>query len=153
MITRTAFSHDFLSRGEGKPRFWSGDKRGSETLFLQKEVAGLSFLATFAKDVGFSLNPDEVLNTAAKLLYDYFQYSFAVFSLAEGSGGLTGYSPLDSAGCRRSWLKVVKEYPEMKYRSINGHLLLGLATPVIPTHADNQPVVIELGENIGTITL
>lgn len=153
MITGTAFGYDYLSREKGKSRLWSGDKDGSETLFFQKELAGLSFLATFAKDVGFSLNPDEVLNTAAKLLYDYFQYSFAVFSLAEGSGGLTGYSPLDSAGCRRSWLKVVKEYPEMKYRSINGHLLLGLATPVIPMHADNQPVVIELGDNIGTITL
>jgi len=95
MITGTALDYDYVGIKNGKPILWSCDRDRSEKEFLHRELAGLSFLATFAKDVGFSLNPDEVLNTAAKLLYDYFQYSFAVFSLAEGSGGLTGYSPLD----------------------------------------------------------
>jgi diguanylate cyclase (GGDEF)-like protein len=113
----------------------------------------LGFFANFAKEVGESLNPEEVLNTAAKLLYNYFHYSFAVFSLEKGFGGLFGYSPLDQAECRSGWLKAAKEYPELKYRSISGHRFLGLATPVAPVDDHNQPVVIELGDNIGTIKL
>jgi two-component system, cell cycle response regulator len=153
MITGTLFNHDYLCRKNGKPGLWSGEKYRSENLFLHRELAGLGFLANFAKEVGVSLNPDEVLNRAAKLLYNHFHYSLAVFVLAEGFGGLSGYSPLDPAGCRRSWLRAVEEFPDFKYRSISGHRFLGLATPLVAMDDDTCPVVLELGDNIGTIKL
>jgi two-component system cell cycle response regulator len=153
MITGTAFSYDYLSRNSGKPLLWLDEKNRSENLFLHRELADLGFLANFAKEVGVSLNPDEVLNTAAKLLYNHFRYSLAVFSLAEGFGGLTGYSPLAPSGCRSSWLRAVREFPEFKYRSISGHRLLGLAAPVASMDDHTHPVVMELGDNIGTIKL
>lgn len=153
MITGTALSYDYLSRNRGKPLLWLDEKNRNENLFLHRELADLGFLANFAKEVGCSLNPHEVLNTAAKLLYNHFHYSLAVFSFAEGFGGLTGYSPLDAAGCRSSWLKAVKEFPEFKYRSISGHRFLGLTTPVSSMDDVTHPVVIELGDHIGTIKL
>ena len=151
MITGTAVDH--VGPNNGKRRLWPSDRGRSEYAFLHRELAGLGFLATFAKEVGVSLNPDEVLNTAAKLLYDYFHYALAVFSLEEGFGGLSGYSPLDPVQSRIGRLMAVNDYPELKYSSIKGHCFLGLATPAAPVDDHNQPVVIELGENIGTIKL
>jgi two-component system, cell cycle response regulator len=153
MITGTAFSYDYSSRNSDKPLLWLDEKNRSENLFLHRELADLGFLANFAKEVGGSLNPDEVLKSAARLLYNHFHYSLAVFALAEGFGGVTGYSPLDPAGCRSSWLMAVKEYQEFKYRSISGHRFLGLAAPVTSMVNDTRPVVLELGDNIGTIKL
>ena len=76
-----------------------------ETSFLHLELAGLAFLASFAREVGASLNPREVTLAAAKLLYNYFHYDLAVFSLCTASGEVTAFSPLDAAGCMRvfSW--------------------------------------------------
>lgn len=153
MITGAAISYDHMSRNKGNPNLWTGDKGKCDTLFLHRELEGLCFLATFAKEVGASLDPHQVLNTAAKHLYDYFHYSFAVFSLAEGFGGLTGYSPLDPSGCRRNWLKAVKEYPELTYKNIGGHRSLGLAVPLRAVEGDAHEITIELAERRGSIRL
>jgi diguanylate cyclase (GGDEF)-like protein len=153
MITGTARCHDYAGRNNGKPMLWPGDKVRSETLFLHRELAGLGFLATFAKEIGVSLDPDKVLGAAARLLHDYFRYSIAVFHLAEGFGGLTGYSPLDQAGCRRSWLNALKEYPELKYGDINGHGFMGLAAPETAGECFDHQIIIELPDRCGTIRL
>jgi two-component system, cell cycle response regulator len=153
MISGTAFKNDNMGSNNGKTRKWPGNRGKSDSLLLQRELDCLGFLATFAKEVSVSLNPDEVLKTAAKQLYDYFHYSFAIFSLSEGFGGLTGYSPLDPAGCRRNWPKVVKEFPDLKYRDICGHRLMGLTAPVLALEECAHEITIELGDGYGAMRL
>lgn len=153
MNSGTAFSLDYAGCNNGKSITWDSQKGRSETLFLQKELEGLGFLAGFAKEIGVSLDPDDVLNTAARLLYNHFQYNLAVFSFEEGYEGLTGYSPLDRPECMGAWLKIVKDYPGLRYGDISGHRLLGLAAPLVAKEGECYEVVIELSELCGEIRL
>jgi len=59
---------------------WLQERPQCETGSLHRELAELTFLATFAREIGFSLNSRDVVLAAAKLLYDHFQYYLAVFS-------------------------------------------------------------------------
>jgi diguanylate cyclase (GGDEF)-like protein len=66
---------------------------------------------------------------AAKQLYNFFHYDFAVFSLPCNCGGITSFSPLDAAGCMNGFLAARESFPELKPLEINGYRLLGLAAP------------------------
>ena len=154
MITGTVYNYDrVMSLNYGKPWLLSGDKGRSANTIPHRELAELGFLAKFAREVSSSLNQGEVLDAAAKLLYDYFHYTIAVFSFTEGFGGMSAYSPLDSTGCRNSWFKAVIRFPELKYRDINTYRSLGLAAPLAEFNDDNNEVTIELAENCGLIRL
>jgi two-component system, cell cycle response regulator len=153
MFMETACSSDNEWCKNGNPLLWLDKTRQHETRFLQRELAGLGFLALFAREVGATLNPHDVVLSAAKHLYNYFQYNFAVFSLPADSGGLTAFSPLDAVACRSSFLMVAESFPELKSRRINGYRFLDLSTPVVSMDSNTQPLVIELGDNFGTITL
>lgn len=153
MITGTSINYEYAGRNKGKPRLWSEDRGRSETLFLQRELTGLSFLANFAKEIGASLNPDDVLNTAAGLLFNYFRYNLALFSFSEGIGRLKGYSPDDKA-CRWSWLNALKKFPDLKQNDIKYKSFTDLASPVTAEETgDKHEIVIELADLCGTITL
>ena len=132
---------------------WVENKTQCETRFLHRELAGMGFLAIFAREVGASLNSQEVVHTAAKLLFDYFRYNFVVFSFPAEFGGLTAFSPLDAAGCRSSFFKAAENFPELEYRRINGYRFLDLVNPIKGNEADNQPLVIELADKNGMIVL
>jgi diguanylate cyclase (GGDEF)-like protein len=110
-------------------RFWLQDGHQCGTGYLHRELAGMSFLASFAREVGVSLNPRDVVLAAAKLLYNFFHYDFAVFSLSADSGGVTAFSPLDTAGCMSSFLKARESFPELKLQEINGYGHMGLSAP------------------------
>jgi two-component system cell cycle response regulator len=137
----------------GNPLLWPPETRLYETRFLHRELAGLAFLALFAREVGATLNPQDVVLSAAKHLYNYFRYNFAVFSLPVASGGLTAFSPLDAAGCRSSFLMAAESFPELKYRRINGYRFLDLSAPLEVKVAGDYPIVLKLTDNSGTITL
>jgi diguanylate cyclase (GGDEF)-like protein len=124
-----------------------------ETGLLQQEYAGLAFLASFAREVGTSLNPREVTLAAAKLLYNYFHYDLAVFSLCTDSGGVTAFSPLDAAGCMGVFLMARENFPDLKAKEINDYRHLGLSSPGQAKISDNYPTVIEIAGNGIKITL
>jgi two-component system cell cycle response regulator len=124
--------------------FWSQGRQQCETGSLHRELAGLAFLALFAREVGASLNPREVVLAAARLLYNYFHYDLAVFSLAADSGGMTAFSPFDAAGCMSSFLLARESFPKMKLREINGYRHLGLFTPGQARVPGNYPAVVEI---------
>jgi hypothetical protein len=109
--------------------FWLHGRQQCETSSLYRELAGLAFLASFAREVSASLNSREVVLAAAKLFYNYFHYNLAVFSLATDSGGVTAFSPLNAAGCMNCFLIARESFPELKLRDINGYRHLDLAVP------------------------
>ncbi len=98
------------------------EKQHCESGMLQKEVAGLGFLASFARGVGSSLNSREVVTAAAKLLYGYFHYDLAVFSLPENSGRLTAFSARSSADLMNRSFTAGGGLPELKSWEMNDHV-------------------------------
>lgn len=124
--------------------FWLQGIPRCETGFLHRELAELTFLATFAREASASLNPRQVVLTAARLLYNYFHYELAVFSLPEDSGGVTAFSPLDGAGCMSGFVLARESFPGLQLRGINGYSHLGLAAPVEAGTSNNCPAVVEI---------
>ena len=153
MFMETASNHGYENRKNENPLLWVENKTQCETRFLHRELAGMVFLAIFAREVGASLNSQEVVLTAAKLLFDFFRYNLAVFSFPPECGGLTAFSPLDASGCRSSFLKAAEHFPKLEYREINGYRFLDLLSPIKGNEADNHPLVIELTDKSGTIVL
>ena len=129
---------------------WLNGRQQCETGPLHRELAGLAFLASFAREVGASLNPKEVVLAAAKLLYNYFHYDLAVLS---DSGGVTAYSPLDATGCMRVFLTAKESFPGLKLREIMGYRHLGLATPEQAGVSGHYPEVVEIGGDGMKLTL
>lgn len=117
-----------------------------KTASLHREIAGLAFLALFAREVGATLNLREVVLAAAKLLYSYFHYDLAVFSLSSHSGGMTAFSPLDETGCMRVFLMARESFPELKPTEINDYRHLGLATPG-QSRISGYPNIVEIDGN------
>jgi two-component system, cell cycle response regulator len=137
----------------GNPPVWLAKIRQNETRSLQREVAGLGFLAQFAREVSASLNPQDVVLSAAKLLFNYFRYNFAVFSLPADSGGLTAFSPLEASGCRSSLLMAAEQFPGLTYSRINDYRFLDLSTPLQEKDSGDYPIVLDLTDHSGSITL
>ncbi len=133
--------------------FWLQERPQCETGSLHREVAGLTFLASFAREVNASLNPREVVLAAAKLLYNYFHYDLAVFSFPPDAGGVKAFSPLDAVGYMRGFLMARESFPELKVKEINGYRHLGLATPGHSRIPCNYPAVVEIAGEGMKITL
>ena len=129
--------------------FFLQGRQQDETNILHREIAGLTFLSSFAREVGASLNSRDVVLAAAKLLYNYFQYDLAVFSLPADSKRVMAFSPLDAAGRKSSFLMARESFHGLKLREIQGYRYLGLATPVQARVPDICPAVVEIaGEGI-----
>jgi two-component system cell cycle response regulator len=133
--------------------FWLQERPHCETGSLHRKVAGLTFLASFAREVNASLNPREVVLAAAKLLNNYFHYDLAVFSIPPDSGGVTAFSPLDAVGFMRGFLMARESFPDLKPKEINGYRHLGLATPGHSRVPGNYPAVVEIAGEGMKITL
>ncbi len=124
--------------------FWLQGRQQCETGSLHREIAELAFLASFAREVGASLNSREVVLAAAKLLYNYFHYDLAVFSLPADGGGVTAFSPFDAAGCMNAVLTARESFPELTLQGINGYRHLGLAVPEQARIPGDCPAVVEI---------
>ncbi len=129
--------------------FFLQGRQQDETNFLHREIAGLTFLSSFAREVGASLNSRDMVLAAAKLLYNYFRYDLVVFSFPDASKRVMAFSPLNAAGRKSSFLMARESFHSLKLREIKGYRHLGLATPVRARVPDNCPAVVEIaGEGI-----
>jgi uncharacterized protein (TIGR02266 family) len=153
MLVETDYGTEYGNCINADTLLWLKRREQCETGFLQRELAGQAFLATFKRDVSASLNSQEVVLTAAKLLYNYFHYDLAVFSLPNDSGVVTAYSPLDAAGRMSGFLTARENFPGLKLREINGYRQLGLATPGQARVPGDYPAVVEIAGDGMKITL
>ncbi|HTP64922.1 MAG TPA: GGDEF domain-containing protein [Geobacteraceae bacterium] len=93
---------------------WFGEARQERESLMQKKMAGLAFLASFARGVGASLDPREVVLAAAKQLQNFFHYDLAVFTLPADCGGCTAFSPLRKTAQAKALLMTGGVSPELK---------------------------------------
>lgn len=142
MFTETGCGAEYGNCNNADALYWSQGRHQCETGSLHRELAGLAFLASFAREVNTSLNPREVVVVAARLLYSYFHYDLAVFSLPAAFGGMKAFSPLDAAGCMGGYLMARESFPELNLREINGYRYLGLATPGQARVSSNDPIFV-----------
>lgn len=147
MLTETGFGKNV------EPLFFLQGRQQDETNFLHREIAGLTFLSSFAREVGASLNSQDVVLTAAKLLNNYFQYDLAVFSFPDDSKRVMAFSPLDDAGRKGSFLMAKGSSHGLKLREIKGYSHLGLAAPVQDRVPGNCPTVVEIAGEVIKVTL
>lgn len=153
MFPDTVCSIDNENFKNGDPPFWMEENQTCGNSFLQRKLAGMAFLASFAREASASLNSREVLLAAAKLLYSYFHYDLVVFSLSTDCGWMTAFSPLDAAGCMSVFLTARESFPGLKLREINGYRNLGLANPGQVRVSGSNPVVVEIVGDGMKITL
>jgi len=144
MFMQTGCGTEYGNCNNADALFWMQERPQCKTSFLHRELAGLTFLASFAREVNASLNSREVVLAAAKLLYNYFHYDLAVFSLPADAGGVTAFSPFDAVGYMRGFLTARESFPELKAKEINGYRHLGLATPGHSRIPGNYPAVVEI---------
>jgi diguanylate cyclase (GGDEF)-like protein len=149
MFTETGCGIEYGNCKNVDALFFLQGRRQDETNFLHRENAELAFMYSFTREVGVSLNSLDVVLTAAKLLYNYFRYDLAVFSLSYDPKRVTAFSPLDDAGRMSSFLMSRGSFHGLKLREIKGYRHLGLATPVQARVPGNCPSVVEIaGEGI-----
>jgi len=153
MFMETGCGTEYGDCNNADALFWLQEKPRCETGSLHRKLAGLAFLASFAREVNASLNSREVVHAAAKLLYNYFHYDLAVFSFPPDAGEVTAFSPLDAAGCMSGYFTARESFPELKLREINGYRHLGLATPGHSMVPGNSPAVVEIAGEGMKITL
>ncbi len=101
-------------RGDAGTLLWQQESPQCMNGSLQRRLDGLGFLAQFARGVGASLNPREVVLTAARLLYNYFHYDLARFSLPGDSGKLTVFAPLNTANRAKGFYTTDEGLPELE---------------------------------------
>ena len=144
MLTQTSCGTEYGNCRNADALLWSQGKQQCETGFLQRELEGMAFLALFAREVSVSLNSREVAFAAAKLLYDYFHYDIAVFSLYAASGGVMAFSPLDAADFMSGFLMARERFPMLRLGDTNGYSHLGLAAPGKAGITGDSPAVVEI---------
>jgi diguanylate cyclase (GGDEF)-like protein len=149
MYTETGCGIEYRNSKNADELFFLQGRQQDETNFLHREIAGLTFLSSFAREVSASLNSRNVVLAAAKLLYRYFQYDLAVFSFPDDPMRVMAFSPLDAAGRMSSYLMARGSFHGLKLREIKGYSHLGLSTPVQARVPDNCPAIVEIaGEGI-----
>jgi diguanylate cyclase (GGDEF)-like protein len=153
MFMETGCGIEYGNCNNADALFWLQERPQCESGSFHPKLAGLAFLASFAREVNASLNSREVVLAAAKLLYNYFHYDLAVFSFPPDTGGVTAFSPLDATGCMSGYFTARESFPEMKLREINGYRHLGLATPGHSRVPGNSPAVVEIAGEGMKITL
>ena len=144
MFTETVAGTEYRNCKNVEALFFLQGRQQDEINFLHREIAGLTFLSLFAREVGASLSSRDMVLAAAKLLYDYFQYDLAVFCLSDDPKRVVAYSPLDAAGRMSSFLMARGSFRGLRLREIKGYSHLGLSTPVQARVSGNCPAVVEI---------
>ncbi len=152
MLMHTAYSSNYGNRNMGRPVLWLEEDGMRDQHHLHRELAGLGFLALFARTVSATLNPREVILGTAQLLYSYFRYDLALFSFPHDAG-LLAFAPTVASARVTSLLKEGESIPDLKSWEIRGYTLAG---PVVPGQlrlAGTTPIVVELPNNSGRLVL
>ncbi len=155
MFMETGCGATYEIRGDAGTLLWQQESRQCLNGSLQRRLDGLGFLAQFARGVSASLNPREVVQTAARLLHNYFNYDLARLSLPGDSGKLSVFSALNEglpeleswetdergfrehAGCldddhaiveiKGDWIKILLYCSEENATKASPELLTGIA--------------------------
>jgi two-component system cell cycle response regulator len=97
---------------------------------LRRSLKESKLIADFCTTVTVSLLPEEVLLTAARKLYEYFQYKIMVFSPGATDGDhAEGFFPGDPSMQEEELKTLLQIFPGLKKERVKGYASLGLTCP------------------------
>jgi two-component system, cell cycle response regulator len=120
---------------------------------MRRNMKEMSFLADFFRSVNSSLIMEDVLETSARKIYEYFQFNLMVVKLVAGSEDrLMAFSPLDIGKSPEGLDVILRSHAGLRPHDVKGYRCLGLDQPQGSLVFGNTNFL-ELPMKIGNVTI
>jgi diguanylate cyclase (GGDEF)-like protein len=120
---------------------------------LRRNLKEMSFLADFFRSVNSSLILEDVLEAAARKIYQYFRYNLMVVSLTTvGDERIMAFSPRDIEHAPEELAAILKNHNGLRAHDVKGYRCLGLDGPE-GSLAFGNTNFLELPLNLGSVTV
>ncbi len=124
-----------------------------DVIGTRRNLKELSFMADFFRSVTSSLITEEVLEVAARKIYEYFRYNLMVVTLTAGAEErIMAYSPRDIENAPEDLAAILRNYVGLRAHDVKGYRILGLEGPEGSLVFGNTNYL-ELPLNLGSITV
>jgi two-component system cell cycle response regulator len=124
-----------------------------DVIGTRRNLKEMSFMADFFRSVTTSLITEEVLETAARKIYEYFRYNLLVVTLATGADErIKAFSPRDIENAPEDMAAILRNYTGLRTHDVKGYRSLGLEGPEGSLVFGNTNYL-ELPLNLGSVTV
>jgi diguanylate cyclase (GGDEF)-like protein len=124
-----------------------------DVMELRRNLKEMSFLADFFRSVNSSLILEDVLEAAARKIYQYFRYNLMVVSLTTvGDERIMAFSPRDIEHAPEELAAILKNHNGLRAHDVKGYRCLGLDGPE-GSLAFGNTNFLELPLNLGSVTV
>jgi diguanylate cyclase (GGDEF)-like protein len=124
-----------------------------DVMELRRNLKEMSFLADFFRSVNSTLILEDVLEAAARKIYQYFRYNLMVVSLtAVGEERIMAFSPRDIEHSPEELAAILKNHSGLRAHDVKGYRCLGLNGPE-GSLAFGNTNFLELPLNLGSVTV
>ncbi|MRR53101.1 MAG: GGDEF domain-containing protein [Deltaproteobacteria bacterium] len=124
-----------------------------DVIGTRRNLQEMSFMADFFRSVTTSLITEEVLEVAARKIYEYFRYNLMVVTLTSGAEErIMAYSPRDIENAPEDLAAILRNYVGLRAHDVKGYRILGLDGPEGSLVFGNTNYL-EIPLNLGSITI
>ncbi len=124
-----------------------------DVIGTRRNLKEMSFMADFFRSVTMSLITEEVLETAARKIYEYFRYNLLVVTLTTGADErIMAFSPRDIGNAPEDMGAILRNYTGLRTHDVKGYRSLGLEGPEGSLVFGNTNYM-ELPLNLGSVTV
>jgi two-component system, cell cycle response regulator len=124
-----------------------------DVMELRRNLKEMSFLADFFRSVNSSLILEDVLEAAARKIYQYFRYNLMVVSLSSaGEERIMAFSPRDIEHSPEELAVILNNHAGLRAHDVKGYRSLGLEEAE-GSLAFGNTNFLELPLNMGSVTV
>ncbi|MHC1698299.1 MAG: GGDEF domain-containing protein [Geobacteraceae bacterium] len=124
-----------------------------DVIGTRRNLKELSFMADFFRSINSSLITEEVLEIAARKIYECFRYNLMVVTLTTGAEErIMAYSPRDIENAPEELAAILRNYMGLRAHDVKGYRILGLDGPEGSLVFGNTNYL-ELPLNLGSVTV
>jgi diguanylate cyclase (GGDEF)-like protein len=124
-----------------------------DVIGTRRNLREMSFMADFFRTVTASLITEDVLEAAARKIYEYFRYNLMVVTLtAGGEERIMAFSPRDIENAPEDLAAILRNYAGLRAHDVKGFRSVGLEGPEGSLVFGNTNYL-ELPMNLGSVTV
>lgn len=124
-----------------------------DVMGMRRNLKEVSFMADFFRSITASLNTEDVLETAARKIYEYFHYNLMVVTLKAGSEErIKAFTPRNLESSPDDLAVILRSYVGLRPQDVKGFRSLGLDGPE-GSLAFGNTNYLELPMNLGSVTI
>lgn len=124
-----------------------------DVIGTRRNLKEMSFMADFFRSVTSSLITEEVLEVAARKIYEYFRFNLMVVTLQMGGEErIMAFSPRDIENAPDDLAAILRNYVGLRAHDVKGFRILGLDQPEGSLVFGNTNYL-ELPMNLGSVTV